>query len=134
MKKTVIIRNEQIRDHLVETVQELPLDPVHEVIIKPHKRNRSLEQNNFYWKLLRIIAGDTGYTPEELHIEMKRRFLLPYLVSKEPELEEAALLHEDALAKVISTTTLNTKEMSDYIGQVERLALELGCRIPAREE
>ncbi len=134
MKKKIILKNEQIRKHLIEEILNLPLDPVHVVEIKPYKRNRSQEQNAFYWKLLRIMSEDLGYSVDELHEEMKKRFLLPYLIEKEPELAEMVEGKEDMLARIISTTTLNVKEFSEYLAEIEKLAVSLGIRIPYKED
>ena len=132
MKKTITIKNEETRQHAIKVISELPLD--HIVEIKPLKKQRSLEQNAYYWKLLRVIGADTGYSPDELHTEMKRRFLLPMLIEKEPELEEMAMAHESALSRVLSTTVLSVREFSQYIQYVEELAVSLGIRLPAKDE
>ncbi len=134
MKKKIKLKNEEIRQHLIEVINGLPLDPVHVIEIKPYKRNRSMEQNAYYWKLLRIMGDDLGYSVDELHVEMKKRFLLPYLISKEPELENAAIENEEALARVISTTILKVNEFSEYLEQVIKLAMSLGIKIPYKED
>jgi hypothetical protein len=79
-----------------------------------HKPPRSLLQNNFYWQVLNIISAHSGDTPEELHAIFKSE-LLPRVYTKQNG-------EEYELKK--STRRLTSKEMSQYLDGVLRLAAE----------
>ncbi len=68
---------------------------------------RSSQQNNYYWKIVNILADDLGYTEQEMHSTLKNHF------------------------NVESTKTLSTKEFSKLIEQIIRWsAIDLGIVIP----
>ena len=47
-----------------------------EIIVRPRRKKRSLNQNQYYWGvILKLIADSTGHTPEEVHHFMKSEFL-----------------------------------------------------------
>ena len=89
------------------------------------KPPRSLEANAYLWAVVyEFIADETGMTPEEVHAEMKDRFLPRFFTRENGE--------EKELEK--STTRLNSKEMSNYIEQVKAFAAsELSVSIPDAE-
>lgn len=84
---------------------------------------RTLLQNNYLWGVVyEYIANDTGLDVEEIHEEMKERFLPRFF-----EKDEAGV--ERPLEK--STTRLSTKEFTVYIEKVRAWAgTELGINIP----
>ncbi len=68
---------------------------------------RSSQQNNYYWKIVNILADDLGYTEQEMHATIKNHF------------------------NVDSTKTLSTKEFSVFIERLIRWsAVELNIVIP----
>lgn len=68
---------------------------------------RSSQQNNYYWKIVNILADDLGYTEQEMHSTLKNHF------------------------NIESTKTLSTKEFSKLIEQIIRWsAIDLGIVIP----
>ena len=68
---------------------------------------RSAQQNNYYWKIVEIIADDLGYTTQEMHSTIKAHF------------------------NVQSTKTLSTKEFSKLIERIIRwCAVDLNIVIP----
>ena len=87
-----------------------------QVDIKPYKKNRSNSQNSTLWMWLSDLADHFGYTPEELHEELKVKFL---------GVEEKTVAGE-LIRQPISTTGLSTKEMADYLNKVEILARNQG--------
>ena len=92
-----------------------------EVIVRPLKKHRSGEQNRYYWGVvIDIIAGATGYSPEEAHDAMRVKFL--------------ADMTGD-LPRVRSTTDLTTSEFMDYIAQIQQFGSEyLEVYIPEPNE
>ena len=144
----IIIKTEELRNRALTVIHGLSLDPVQQVEIKPYKRNRSLEQNRYYWKIVTIMAAELGNTKDELHHDMKRRFLTRIFVRDDPGYADMASAiqsvkkDDPGLAgeighKVIdltSTTQANVSQMSEYLDDVKHLAAELGIRLPAEEE
>ncbi|QDT46213.1 hypothetical protein Pan258_02300 [Symmachiella dynata] len=95
-----------------------------EVIVKPYdpKRDRSSQQNRYYWSVvLGTIAAETAHTPEEIH-EWAKAWFLPrtFITMKGREYEVGK-----------STTSLSTEEFSRYVEQIKAWAgSELSISIP----
>lgn len=122
---TFIIRDQAIRERAVAFLNQLDLSKPWQLVVTPLKRNRSLQQNNLYWGWLGIVAQDTGNSTDDIHEWLKHRFLAPSFVTVNGETQEIRR----------STTKLNTKEMSDYMTQVEAWAAsELGIILPRPED
>ncbi len=127
MKTKIICRTSDLKKRAISIIDALPMEDTHEVIIRPYKSKRSLEQNNTYWmwvdKIRVHIADSTGkfYSCEEIHEWLKEKFLPVRVV----EIEGLSV-------KCAATTTkLNTKEMADYLTQIEQFcASELGLFLP----
>lgn len=93
-----------------------------ENIVRKPRKNRSLNQNNYYHGVVvKMIADELGYeNPNDVHMELRRLFLK---VSDKP------------LLKTRSTTTLTTSEMEDYLAKIRIWALsELNITIPLPNE
>jgi len=103
---------------LAQSTDSLPL----EVVIKPYKRNRSVEQNDYYWTVLTHISGETGYTKDDLHD------MLRYKLLGMQKKEVAGVVIE----YLPSTTKLKVGEMADYITQIEAWAAPMGIALPIR--
>ena len=98
-----------------QAIDTLPL----EVVVKPYKRNRSVEQNALLWKLYSLISDETGHSKDEIHDLMRWKFL--------------GMQKKEVAGTVIeylpSTTKLKVSEMADYITQIEAWAANLGIRL-----
>lgn len=85
------------------------------------KRKRSLNQNRYYWGVvLKILSGHTGYTADEVHQEMARKFLA-----------------YDNMGKnfVRSTTKLTTWDFEKYLESIRDWAKdEMDCHVPLPNE
>jgi hypothetical protein len=80
------------------------------------RESRTLSQNGYYWAVVvPMFAECCGYDDEEMHNALKMRFLMK---------------HDGPMPTVRSTTSLDTKEFTDYIESCRRLAAEMGCVIP----
>lgn len=104
-----------------KNLPKLLLEKRYIMTIKEFKNQRSKNQNNYYWGIvLDILSKDTGYTPDEMHELMGKKFLS---YEKKGEMF------------VKSTTKLNTKDMEDYLENVRRFAsMEFGIYIPLPNE
>lgn len=101
------------------------LKGTHAVGIKKYRQQRSNNQNRYYWGVvLAYLAEETGYTKDEVHQLMQKRFL-KYTKDVFDTSEEF----------VRSTTSLNTLEMQEYLDQICIFAIsELGVYIPQPNE
>ena len=68
---------------------------------------RSTQQNNYYWRIVNLLADDLGYTDREMHDAIKEHF------------------------NINSTKVLTTKEFAKLIERIIRWsAIDLGIVIP----
>ena len=111
-----ILDSEDRRLNCLEHIRQQKLDKPLQVDVKIYKKNRSNAQNNTLWMFYADLADHFGYTPEELHEELKVKFL---------GIEEKMIAGE-LIRQPISTTGLSTKEMADYLNKVEILARNQG--------
>jgi len=124
--RTIILRGEVQRKFALDFIAGLIIDPkrLFSIVIAPYKKNRSLDQNNLYWKWIGIIARESGNDPEHTHDALKQRFLLPVFVSI------GTMTFE-----VRSTKKLKVAEMSEYMTAVQAMAAtELGLVLPVPED
>lgn len=89
------------------------------VTIKPNTASRSVKQNAFYWRMVSIIADDTGNSPDALHTYFSSQFL-------EPLIEE---VNNKPVVVIKSTTKLTVNEMSKHLLKVVDFADDLGIRL-----
>ena len=149
MKKTIILKSPELRERARAIIDNLPVEPVHEVIIKEHKRDLSAEQRALYFVWLGVVGAELGYTKEELHLDYKERFLVPiYMRDNESYLEMIQSVkvvrrrgmnaEADTLKKfIIKETSImdaNTKQMSEYMDDIDKLAASLDIRLPLPEQ
>ncbi len=117
----IILRGPDQLAFALRFLQGLTLAKPWRVTIAPYVNNRSRDQNALYWKWLGTIAKETGNDTDELHSLFKRKYLPPIFVDVCGEVVETRR----------STTRLNTKDMSDYMTQVEAFAATtLGIILP----
>lgn len=92
-----------------------------DVIVRKHKKNRSNNQNAYYWGVcIKILSEELGYTDDEMHSALKMMFLQDNL-RKIPTLK--------------STTSLTTVEFEEYLEKIRQWAAqELSCIIPLPNE
>lgn len=76
--------------------------------IKRRRKDRSNEQNKYYWGVVVKILGDSfGYLPEEMHEALKLKFLL---------------VEDRPLKTVKSTAGLSTVEFEDLMTKIRMWA------------
>ena len=93
-----------------------------ELTVRQKKSQRSNEQNRAYWGLaIEILSDHLGYEREEVHDLLRHRFL--------------SHVDERGLTIIRSTTSLSTKEFSEYYEKIQRWAAQfLNCYIPSPNE
>jgi len=89
-------------------------------VIPPERTPRTNLQNRYYWvSVVGIPAEHFGYLPEEMHDAFKFLFLR---------------MHDEGKPETVrSTTTLTTKEFSDYVEKCAQWCAEQGILIPEPE-
>lgn len=129
MAPPFIIADEAGRQHALDRIADLDLaDKRWEITVKRHRKRRSTKQNNLYHAWVDEVAGHmsdtTGYERAEVHAFFKSNFLEPG--------GDIQIKGLTARADV-TTTTLNTAEMSAYMDTIYRwVSAEFGfaLRLP----
>ena len=141
MKAKIIITSEQLRNRAVQVCGSVPLDTPHVVEIRPYKKNRSEQQNRYYWAIITIIAADLGLTKDEMHEEYKERFLLPIFVRDDAgyaAMVNAVTVADPGLLRQVvaltSTAQCNVKQFTEYLDEIKHNAFSLGIRLPSLED
>lgn len=92
----------------------------YELVLRPLKSKRSIEQNRRYWALLREISAvawveGRRYSEEVWHEQFKRWFI---------GCDEVVMPDGTTQLRGISTTRLNVEEFGAYMTQIEAWATE----------
>ena len=104
MKITGTIKNNKLTLHDRASFKEFILKNEGDVsiFIKVLPKTRSASQNNYYWIIIKQVAKEIGYTPDEMHNVVKEHF------------------------KIKSTKELEQDEFSDFIDRLIRYFAQLG--------
>lgn len=93
-----------------------------QITISEVRGKRTIDQNALYWMWMDIIANNIGDSKEAVHQDMGYHFL-PRIVSS-----------QTGNSYPISTTKLNTKQMSEYMEKVRALSAGMGITLPSPED
>ena len=127
MKRRWILRNARVRDFACSILGELNLqdepndEPVLELILRPYKENRSLEQNDMFHAWCGSIAEKTGHSKAEI-----KDILLETVFGTEEYLN----LKKEKRTRLRQTSGLTKNEMSELIERSVQIGIELGADIP----
>lgn len=117
----VFLNKRTLDAHLASFGENEPLD----VTISPHRKDRSSQQNRYYWGVvLKTIAEHTGHTEMELHEVFKRMFLPPKIIT----------YRGTQVRLPNSTTQANTLEFTDYLERIRAEAGIMGIEIPTPDQ
>ena len=110
-------------DGLISKLKELDPEQLWTVKITPYKSTRSLDQNEYYWRLVTELANYFGLkSKDEMH-----EVLLYKLLSKEKQIKNLKVM------TVGSTTKLNVKEFNEYLEKVKDFARGYGFKLNEEE-
>lgn len=84
---------------------------------------RTIQQNKLYWFYLKLISGETGETPQKLHLDFKERFL------KKPVNPDNLKSNLDVQTRE-TTTELTRTEFIDYLNNIVKLMAEFNIVLP----
>ena len=92
-----------------------------DLTVQPRRDPRSMNQNRYYWGVVvRILGGEFGYQPDEMHEILKSKFLRRWSQGKLGVFPYAQ-----------STAKLSTIAFEDYLEQVRTWAAsEFNVNIP----
>ena len=127
MKRRWILRNARVRDLACSILGELKLqdepndEPILELILRPYKENRSLEQNDMFHAWCGSIAEKTGHSKAEI-----KDILLETVFGTEEYLN----LKKEKRTRLRQTSGLTKNEMSELIERSVQIGIELGADIP----
>jgi len=108
---------------LVGKLKELDQDKLWSVTVKPYKSTRSLDQNEYYWKLVTELADYFGLkSKDEMH-----EVLLYKLLSEEKQIKNLKVM------TIGSTTKLNVKQFNEYLEKVKEFARGYGFKLGEEE-
>ena len=113
----------QVRWRVMEHIESLDLegDTPYEVIVRPYKSSRSIEQNNLLHSWIRAIAEETGHSVEEI----KDYVCSEYLGSR-----EYLGINGTPKSRLVTTSELSVEEMSALIERVTELGAQVGAQLP----
>ena len=117
-----VIKDNSDKQSLINYLKELGNDYI--VDVKKQRNNRSMMQNNYYWKcIVQMLADELGYYPNEMHDILKVKFA--------SEWQSIEVNNNKVGLQVInSTATMDTKEFEIYAEQIRIWALsELNIRL-----
>lgn len=93
----------------------LSLEGEVEVVVRKRSKQRTLNQNQYYWGVVvRLIADETGHSSDEIHEMLKMMFLKDLIEIK-----------GDMYETIKSSSSLDTRGFSkDYIDRIKFWALD----------
>lgn len=149
MKHTFIIRSEEVRLRVLVVIESLPMEPLHEIIIRPYHKDRSAAQNSTYWLWNTVIGSSLGVSKEDVAEQMKDRFLVQIYERDDPDyaemiqslravwqqgMKKEALDLRKRIVSLTSTTTATVPQMMEYMTEIENFATEMGIKLPIPDE
>ena len=122
-KQTYIIRNDADRGRVVGLLLGLDTSRPTDVIIGPHVKKRSLNQNSLLHKWFAIIAEFSGDSEASTKSDLKAMFS-PIVESK----------IEAGRMRPLDTSEMDTKQMSEFMDRVSAWAAGMAIRLPVPED
>jgi hypothetical protein len=148
MKQKIIITSTEFKNRAISIIEALPLDVIHDVTIREHKKDRSAEQNALYWQWLTVIGGTLGESKEDIHERYKDKFLVNIYERDDSDYAEMVQALREVwkhgmkveavnlrrrIVALTSTTTANVKQMTEYMENIEHDAASLAISLPHPE-
>lgn len=118
--KRFIINSKQVKLNAIAAVKQIMGADGMEVIIRPHKEDKTGEQRGWWHAMLKMIGDETGYTTEEVKELVKKSILGTKQITiggKSMEVTE-------------SSEQLDKMGYSELIDATYRLAAEAGIVLP----
>lgn len=147
--RSFILRSPEIQARAAEYMRSRPIcqDKPVEVVFRDYAASRSAQQNALMWRWLTIIGNELGESKDAVHELYKDRYLVSIYERDNPEyaemvqalravwqqgMKKEALDLRKRIVALTSTTTATVKQMSEYMNEIERDAVQLGIRLPSQ--
>lgn len=142
------VRNRDIARNVFRAIGELfgdaeqLTDPV-DVVIKPHKKDRSLAQNRLAFRWYKELAEQRGTTPEYEHRFAKLRHGCPILIDAEPDFADfyrRGIESLDYERRILAmqwfpvTRLFTVKQMREYLDTLEKDSIAQGMSLSRPED
>jgi hypothetical protein len=121
-KPMLFVLNEKGMDTFAGILCGLPNDGKYEVVLRPHKTTRSVQQNSLYWKWVTILGDFCGYDKDDMHEVLGEEYL---------EKREFTDRKGRKYRRPVSTAGLSVKDFSDYLNKIEGQAISMGVALPS---
>lgn len=121
--KRWVLRGDTIRGLCISWLSSIELDEGNplEVVVKPHKKNRSLEQNDMFHAWCGTIADKTGHSKQEIK---------QIMVESTFGTEEFLNLQGRTRTRLKETSGMTVGEMSELLERTIQIGIELGAEVP----
>ena len=116
----MIISSEADRAEFIRCVMAVDLKKRFVGELKVYRKMRSVSSNNLYWMWLTCIKDDTGNDVNTLHQYFKRKYL-PW---------KSVSVFDDEVIQITSTTSLDSKEMTEYMDKIKQEMLGQSIFLP----
>ena len=149
MKHKFILRNPDVKKTASDLILGIPIEPLHEVIIREYRKDRTLAQNSLYWMWITLLAGELGETKEDMHDHYKGKILVHIYERDDTEyaamIEAVRKVHKagmkdeakclaDMIVDLTSTTRANVEQFTEYLNDIEKDAIGKGIVLPHPED
>ena len=135
MKAKIKVISELQRQHAIKVLEQLPLDVVHVLDIRPFVKNRSTAQKGLYFIWVGQIANHFGEEKNTVHIRLKKTHLIPIYMAREDGewartvetirdvyrlgMKDKAKQMEAHIVSLASTNDATVPEFTEYLNQIE---------------
>lgn len=150
MKTKLILSSPELKARAHALIDSVPMDVVHELIVREHHKDRSSAQNNLYWVWNSQISGYTGESKDEVHRRLKKKHLIP-IYMEDPDsgmaetvmavravhaqgMKDTAKVLEEKIVDLVSTTDATVKQFTEYLEEIEKEATSQGIYLSHPED
>ena len=121
----LVIRNESLKSRAIMAVRDLPYDPPMEVVIRPYRQRRSLDQNAMMWSMLDQVSAQVDWHGRHMTAEEWKSVFTAALKKQDvvPNLDGDGFVVLGG-----STSRMTVREMGDLIDLILAFGAERGLK------
>lgn len=143
-----VVRNRDVARHVFRFIGDLfgdaeQLEQPVDVLIRPHKQDRSLAQNRLAFRWYKELSQQRGTTPEYEHRLAKLRYGCPILIEADPDFADfyrRGIEPLDYERRILAmrwfpvTRLFTVKQMREYLDTLERDSIQSGASLSRPED
>jgi hypothetical protein len=144
MNKTITIKSNTQKSTAITEIKKLPLEPLHEVVIRKAAEDITARQRRLYWLWQTEIAKCNGTDSEWEHREYKKKYLITIYRRDDPDFESMLQAINNVLKEghrtdfqrlkeyVLEKTSImdaSKEQMSEYLKLIQVDATMAGVRL-----